>query len=185
MAHLLESIRIPARMLFCMWALFWLQALLSVPLNDYGILPRTFIGLIGILTAPLLHGNLAHLVSNSVPLLFLGTTLYFFYRKQAFVVFTSCYLVTGVLVWIFARSSIHIGASGLIYGLASFLVFAGLFRRDFMAILISVVIILSYSQLIYGLLPIQKGVSFESHLLGGLVGLFCAWQLRNSKEASR
>ena len=156
-------------MVFLMWLAFTID-LSFFELSSYGIRPRTIPGLIGILAAPLLHGNIPHLISNTFPLLFLGTTLFFFYDRIAKYVFYHVYVVTGLLVWIFARPSIHIGASGLIYGLASFLIFFGLFRRDIRSLVISLVIIFFYGTIFYGVLPTQPGVSWESHLMGAIVG---------------
>jgi membrane associated rhomboid family serine protease len=157
-----------------MWAVYYVDKLLPGSFAVYGLLPRTTVGLIGIATAPLLHGSVGHLVSNTMPLLILGTVLYMFYDRVAGKVFLQCYLLTGLLVWLFGRPFYHIGASGLIYGLASFLMFFGLFRRDFRSLLISIVIVIFYGSIFYGVLPTQPGVSWESHLLGGVVGFFNA-----------
>ena len=169
-----SSIIVPSRLVFLMWGVFFLDQLYPVDLAMFGILPRTIRGLIGIFTAPLLHGSVAHLVSNTMPVIILGTVLYMFYRRIANRVFLQCYFLTGLLVWLFARTSIHIGASGLIYGLAFFLIFFGLFQRDFKSLLISIVILIFYGGIFYGVLPTQSYVSWESHLLGGVVGFFNA-----------
>ncbi|MGK7396957.1 MAG: rhomboid family intramembrane serine protease [Candidatus Cyclobacteriaceae bacterium M3_2C_046] len=172
-----RSIAVPFRMIFIMWMVFLFETLFSLELGIFGIIPRTTIGLVGIVSSPLLHGNMVHLVSNTVPLLFLGTTLFFFYDRIALRVFLTCYFLTGILVWIFARPSVHIGASGLIYGIASFLIFFGIFRKDIKSLLISIVITFLYGGLIYGVLPNQPGVSWESHLMGGIVGAVTAMNL--------
>lgn len=172
--RLSRGIIVPSRIVFFMWAIFFMEFTFHVDLSRFGILPRTAIGLLGVVTSPLLHGSVAHLISNTMPLLFLGTTLYMFYDRIADWVFLQCYFFTGILVWIFGRTSIHIGASGLIYGLASFLMFIGFFRQDFRSILISLLVIFLYNGLFYGILPMQPGVSWESHLLGGVVGFIAA-----------
>jgi membrane associated rhomboid family serine protease len=164
-----------------MWAVFALGLILPFDLAVLGIYPRSFEGMIGILLAPLIHGSLVHLISNSLPLLFLGIVLFLFYDRIAKQVFFQCYFFTNILVWIFARPSLHIGASGLVYGIAAFLIFFGLFRKDFKSIAISIVILLLYGVLEYGILPQQPGVSWESHLMGGLVGLTTAAQLSKVK----
>ncbi len=169
-----RGIVMPSRVIFFMWLIFFLELTFHIDLSRFGVLPRTGIGLIGILVSPLLHGSVGHLVGNTMPLLFLGTTLYMFYDRIANKVFFQCYFLTGILVWLFGRTSIHIGASGLIYGLASFLIFIGFFRHEFRAIVISIVVIFLYSGLFYGLLPIQTGVSWESHLCGGIIGFLAA-----------
>ena len=169
-----SSIIVPARLVFLMWAVYYVDRLFPGEFAIYGLLPRTARGLIGIVTAPLLHGSVAHLVSNTMPLLILGTVLYMFYDRIASRVFLQCYFLTGLLVWLFGRPFYHIGASGLIYGLASFLMFFGLFRRDFRSLLISIIIVIFYGSIFYGVLPTQAGVSWESHLLGGVVGFLNA-----------
>jgi len=172
---LLESTLTPFRIVFLMWFFFFLEVLFGWPLSVFGIEPHTVRGLIGIVMAPLLHGSFDHLVSNSVPLLFLGTVLFFFYPRIGNLVFIRCYFITNILVWIFARShSNHIGASGLIYGLAFFLIFFGIFRRDFLSMLISIIILLMYGGVFYGILPSDPRISWESHLSGAVVGIWTA-----------
>lgn len=179
-----SSIIVPARLVFLMWAIYFVEVTFMINLTMYGIVPRTIDGTVGIVMAPLLHGSVAHLVSNTMPLLILGTMIYIFYDRVANRVFIQCYFVTGVLVWLFARPSYHIGASGLIYGLASFLIFFGFFRKDFKSLLISIVIMIFYGSLFYGVLPTQLNVSFESHLMGGLVGFFNALRASTIKHVS-
>ncbi|MEM8964955.1 MAG: rhomboid family intramembrane serine protease [Bacteroidota bacterium] len=174
MQSISSSMLVPSRLVFLMWGVFFLDQLYPIDLAMFGILPRTIRGLIGIVTAPMLHGSVAHLVSNTMPVLILGTVLFMFYRRVANRVFLQCYFFTGILVWLFARTSIHIGASGLIYGIAFFLIFFGLFQRDFKSLLISIIILISYGSIFYGVLPTQSYVSWESHLLGGLVGFLNA-----------
>lgn len=177
------SIGTPFRLVFVMWIVFYLEHIL--PLANFGIVPRTLFGLIGIITAPLLHGSLSHLISNTIPLLFLGTVLFFFYPRIGGIVFIRCYFITNILVWLFAwRASNHIGASGLVYGLAFFLIFFGIFRRDFLSILISGVILLMYGGIFYGILPTDPQISWESHLSGALVGFFTAVTYSATKQVN-
>jgi membrane associated rhomboid family serine protease len=179
--RLQESLVIPIRFIFIIWAVFVLGLILPIDLAILGIFPRSFRGMIGILMAPLIHGSLLHLISNTLPLLFLGVVLFLFYDRIAKQVFIQCYFFTNILVWIFARPSLHIGASGLVYGIAAFLIFFGLFRKDFKSILISILILVLYGGLVYGIFPHQPGVSWESHLMGALVGLSTASQLAKVK----
>ncbi|MFW6225222.1 MAG: rhomboid family intramembrane serine protease [Bacteroidota bacterium] len=97
-------------------------------------------------------------------------------------VFFGIYLVCNLLVWLLARPSIHIGASGIIYGLAGFLIFFGIFRKDFKSLFISIIITLFYGGLVYGIFPNQPGISWESHLLGGITGAFFAMQFSKRKR---
>jgi len=180
--YYLRSLVIPFRMIFIMWAVFFVNAIYTFDLSVFGIIPRQPIGLIGVLAAPLLHGSLTHLVSNTLPLLFLGTTLFFFYPRIAVKVFFQIYIISGFLVWLLARPSIHIGASGLIYGLAAFLISFGIFRKDLKSLIISIIITLIYGGLIYGILPNQPGISWESHLMGGVVGVVIAMRFSKLKR---
>lgn len=160
----------PLRLVFLMWIIFTVESTLGADFGFLGVLPRTVSGLIGIITAPLIHGNFNHLLSNTIPLLALGGTVYFFYPKVASRVFLHSYFFTSALVWVFARPFYHIGASGVVYALASFLICFGFFNRNFKTVFISMIVVLVYGGLAFGVLPIKAGVSWESHLMGAVVG---------------
>lgn len=181
-ATISRAIIVPARMVFLMWLAFTAERYIDYDLGLLGIYPRTLFGLVGIPFGPLVHGNLMHLASNTFPILFLGTTLYFFYSRIAGRVFMQCYFGTGLLVWIFGRTSYHIGASGIIYSLAGFLIFFGLFRKDLKSLIISLVILSLYWTMIYGIFPGQYGVSWESHFFGALVGAITAFAYSRSSR---
>ena len=163
-------------------ALIWLIQLLNWALDlgpaDFGVRPRQLAGLPGILFAPLVHGGFAHLIANSPPLLVLGTAMLYLYPSAALRVLPAVYLGTGVAVWLFARGSSHVGASGLIYGLVSYIFVAGLIRRDRRAIAASLLVCFMYGALVWGVLPIEPGVSWETHLAAALIGLVMAIALR-------
>ena len=144
----------------------------------FGIYPRTMSGLIGIFTGPLIHKNINHLISNSLPLLILGIIMFNFYRKIAFEIFIWIYLLSGLCVWIIAQDAYHIGASGLIYGFASFIFFSGLFRREFKALILAVLIALVYGGIIWGIFPGQASISWQAHFFGALVGSLCSYFYR-------
>jgi membrane associated rhomboid family serine protease len=151
--------------------------------SSLGIYPKNSSTLIGIFTSPLIHGNWEHLFSNLFPLLILGSILFVSYKKMAIWVWLLNYIITGILVWLFARSnSYHIGASGIIYGLASFLLFSGFFRMDVKSIAIASGVALFYGGMVWGILPIQAGVSWESHLFGAVTGLVLAFIFRNVQK---
>ena len=166
-----------------MWLAFFLERYMIVPdLSSFGIQPRTLKGLIGIGLAPLIHANYIHIVSNTLPILFLGATLFFYYPRIAGTVFLRSYFLTNLLVWIAGGAGNHIGASGVVYGLAFFLIFFGLFRRDVISLIISLVVILFYGTLFFGILPqSDASISFESHLFGALVGAWSAYSLRKAQ----
>lgn len=180
---LLGSSVVPFRLVFFMWLVFTLEFYYQVNLGWLGIQPRTLSGTIGILTAPFIHGNLRHLVSNTIPLLFLGAVLFYFYPRIASVVFARCYLITNILVWLLSpRVSYHIGASGLVYGISAFLIFFGLLRWDFWSLIISAVVLTMYGGIFYGIFPGNPHVSWESHLAGALVGLGTAYGFRDLRR---
>ena len=161
-------------------ALLWLIPLLGwgLELERFGVRPREWIGLPGILVAPLLHAGFAHLIANTLPLLVLGTTMLHLYPKAAFRVLPAVYLGPGIAVWLFAGGGNHIGASGLIYGLVSYIFVAGLIRRDRRAIAASMLVAFMYGALAWGLLPIEPGVSWQTHLSAALIGVAMAIMLR-------
>ncbi|MEO9484666.1 MAG: rhomboid family intramembrane serine protease [Ekhidna sp.] len=165
----------PLRLCFFMWLVFTIEFYLEVDLGYLGIYPRSLTGLIGVVMAPLLHGNFNHLMSNTIPLLVLGGSLFFFFPKIALRVFLQAYFFTNALVWFFGRPFYHIGASGLIYALASFLVFYGLFKRNFKSVIISAIVIFSYGSMATGLFSLDERISWESHLMGAIVGLVSAY----------
>lgn len=166
-------------MVFLMWLIYFIELQFGIELSVFGILPRELLGLIGIIFSPLIHGSVLHLVSNTLPVLLLGVTLYFFYGNIARDVFLVCYFGTGLLVWLFARTSFHIGASGLIYGMAAFLFVSGVVRTEFRSIIIAIAVAVIYGSLVYGILPTIPGISWESHLFGALVGGTMAYLYRN------
>ena len=163
-------------------ALLWVIQLSNWALDlgpaEFGVRPRELAGLIGILFAPLLHGGFGHLIANSPPLLVLGTAMLYLYPQSSLRVLPAVYFGPGIAVWLFARGSSHVGASGLVYGLASYILVAGLIRRDRRAIAASLVVCFMYGALVWGVLPIEPGVSWETHLAAALIGVGLALALR-------
>lgn len=179
---IVRAARWPLYLLLIMWILEILKYVTGFSLADYGILPRYVTGLKGVLASPLIHGSFGHLLNNSIPFFVGATLIIYFYQKTAFAIITLIWLLTGALVWIFAKPAYHIGASGVVYGMISFIFWAGVFNRDRQSIVLSLVILFLYSGMFYGVLPNQPGVSWESHLLGGLVGILTAYLFRIPKE---
>lgn len=150
-----------------------------IPITQFGIIPRTSNGLIGILASPFLHGGIWHLASNTLPLIVLLTVLNYFYPKKALQVMIFIILVGGIFVWLFARSANHIGASGLIYGLAGFLIANGILERKLISIMVSIGVAFLYGGLIWGLIPSLKShISWEGHLFGAIAGVLVAFLLK-------
>lgn len=162
-----------------LWIIHITSTLIDLDLYKMGLFPRNVAGLLGIITAPLIHGDYSHLISNTAPLIILGWIIMFFYPRISYFLFIFIYLVTGLLVWIFARQVYHIGASGIIYGFVSFLFFSGIFRKDNASVALALIITFLYGGLVWGILPGLKGISWESHLLGGITGLIGAFIFRN------
>jgi len=176
---------IPLTFPILLWVIFIVTYFFDIYPYKLGILPRNFSGLVGVLTSPLIHGGFSHLISNTAPLIFMGLGIFYFYPKVAYKVFTIVYFGTGILVWIFGREVYHIGASGIIYGFVSFLFFSGIFRKDNRSIALALVVIFLYGGLIWGVLPVEKGVSWESHLCGAIVGLISAFIFRKVDPPKR
>lgn len=173
----LNAFEYPLIILLIMWAVFLADYLFPIRLAQYGILPREKSGLLGILFSPLLHStkDFSHIINNSPPFLILGWALFYFYRKIAWQILTLSWLVAGLFVWIAARSSFHIGMSGVIYSLAFFLFFSGVFRRELKLMAISLFVVFLYGGMVWGIFPGEPGISFEGHLFGALVGVILAY----------
>lgn len=174
------SIKLPLVFLIIIWLAF----LSGFPPASWGILPMNIEGLRGILFSPIIHGDLNHIISNSAPFFMLSSMMLFFYPKVAKTAFGTIYVLSGLLVWVFGRESFHIGASGLIYGMVAFLFWSGVFRRSIPSIILSLIVTFLYSGLWVGVLPDQPGVSWEGHLLGGLVGVFTAYLFKNRNSGN-
>lgn len=173
-----KNFLIPLTFPLVIWIIHIAAYFFNLNLSGMGIYPRSSFGLLGVISGPLIHGDLSHLVSNTVPLIILGWILFFFYPKTSYLLFFYVYFFTGLLVWIFARQVYHIGASGIVYGFVSFLFFSGIFRRDNRAIGLALIITFLYGGLVWGLIPGLKGISWESHLFGAITGLIGAYVFR-------
>lgn len=157
-------------MLICT-VFFILNILLPINLNQFGIVPRSISHLSGILFAPFLHGSWAHLFSNFFPFIVFGALIGLKNIKRFWLLFIIHIISTGFLVWLFARgNSVHIGMSGVIYAFWGYLIVYGIVCRQFLHIIISLLTLLFYGGLVFGVVPTAAGISFESHLLGAVVG---------------
>jgi|TARA_B110000090_G_scaffold205537_1_gene253424 membrane associated rhomboid family serine protease len=156
---------------------------LFVPLTKFGIVPRTTNGLIGIFTAPFLHGGIRHLLSNTIPLTTLLIVLNTIYPSKTVTVILFVTIASGILVWIFGRNANHIGASALIYGLVAFLIVYGILEKKYIPMFISIGIGIVYGSLIWGIFPSLKSyISWEGHLFGAIAGISIAFLLNNTKS---
>jgi len=168
------SLVIPLLFLIIMWLIKLSETILGISFVELGMYPRHAKGLLGIIMSPLIHGDWSHLIGNSVSFLVLSTALFFFYRKLAMPIFIINYLLSGILLWLGGRAVWHIGASGVIYGLAAFLMLSGLFRKDIRLLTISLIVIFLYGSFIWGLFPIEDGISWDGHLMGAISGTILA-----------
>lgn len=173
-----RSIFYPALFVAFLWGVKFLEVIYKTDFTRFGLYPRALSGLIGILTCPLIHGSYNHLFSNSIPLLVLGAMIFYFYRVIAFSIFFWVYLMSGIWLWAAGREAYHVGASGLVYGFASFLFFSGIFRKDRSLMVLSLLVVFLYGSLVWGVFPIYPQISWESHLLGSLAGIITAFYYR-------
>jgi membrane associated rhomboid family serine protease len=158
---------------------------MSNRLDAWGIHPRSMWGLVGIPLSPFLHGGFGHLISNTIPLLILGTVVGFRGVRNLVEVTTIIALVGGAGVWLIGKSaSVHIGASGLVFGFFGFLITRGFFDKSIRSLLVGVGVLLFYGGLIWGVLPTDPNVSWEGHLCGLLAGALAARMLANRTPSS-
>ncbi len=178
--RIFHALVFPVAFLMLMWINYAIFYFLHMDMGAIGVKPLSLDGLPGIVFSPFAHGSLSHISSNSVSFLILATALFYFYRLIAYRVFLINWLISGILLWLGGRDSIHIGASGLIYGLAFFLFFSGVIRRDKQLGAISMIVVFLYGSMIWGLLPQGGNISWEGHLFGALSGLALAWYYRKN-----
>jgi membrane associated rhomboid family serine protease len=166
-----------------LWAIKFTEYITASDFIQLGIYPRRASGLFGIIFAPLIHSSFAHLFANTAPVILIGTMLLYGYPRAARVLLPVVYLGSGISVWLFARESYHIGASGLAFGMLLFVFTLGVLRWERRAIALSLVVFFLYGGMILGVLPIQQDISFESHLSGALIGMLMAFRLRQYDPA--
>lgn len=186
-----NTLFVPFILLFMIWGTFLLQYMGLGKYNCYGIVPRNLIGLRGIIFGPLFHSGWKHIINNSIPLAVLSFFAVLFYQRLAYFVIIFGWLLSGFLVWlggnlIFGHPlGCHIGASGIVYLLASFVFFSGIFKKSRNLIAISLIVAFLYGSMVWGVIPEDllpkfykednNPVSWESHLSGALVGLLFAF----------
>lgn len=177
-AHFRSALVVAAAFVAVLIVIYAAGAALGLPLQRYGVQPQAWAGLPGILMAPLLHADVAHLASNALPLLVAGTAMLHLYPDAARVVLPAVYVGPGIAVWLFGRPSLHLGASGLVYGLVGYIFVAGVIRRDRRAIAAALLVSFLYGALVWGVFPLKVGVSWETHLAGAAVGVAPAFAFR-------
>ena len=179
--NILKSLLPPALIILLLWLIKLGEIITQTDLHHLGIYPLKLEGLTGIITAPLVHGDIKHLSANSVPLFVLAACLLYFYREIAIKTAIIIYIITGICVWVGGRESWHIGASGVVYGLAGFLFFSGIFRRDSRLLAITMLVTFLYGSLVWGVFPDffpEENISYESHFWGLVTGSILAFYFR-------
>jgi membrane associated rhomboid family serine protease len=180
----------PLLFVIFLWIIFLFQTTSDYNFSKFGVLPREIKGLGGIVTSVFIHGDIGHIASNSVPLIVLGMMLFYFYKKIAKSVFIWIWIVSGIWLWIGGRNSAqfptyHIGASTLIYGLATFLFFSGVFRRHLRLMVVSAMVVFLYGSIMWGIFPFKTEISWEGHLFGALAGVLVAFNYRKEGPQRR
>lgn len=168
------SLVFPGFFLFLLWAVKFFEVSMELSFVEGGVYPRKVNGLRGILFSPLIHGDWKHLIDNSMPVFLLSLALFYFYRDIAYKIWFLIYLIGGILLWCLGRQAYHIGASGLIYGLATFLFVSGVIRRVRSLMAIALLVVFLYGSMVWGLLPLDVEVSFEAHITGAVAGVILA-----------
>jgi len=171
---------LPALFILVLFVVEWIEHTYGMRFAKYGVLPRTLEGLKGVLLSPFIHSDWKHLTNNALPLFVLTATLGFFYKGIAKEVFLWSWLMSGLWLWAIGRPSFHIGASGLLYALASFLFFSGFIRKHTKLMSISMFIVFLYGGMVWGIFPMKKHISWEGHLAGALAGLILAYWFKDN-----
>ena len=171
---------LPALFILILFVVEWIEHTNGIRFAKYGVLPRTLEGLKGVLLSPFIHIDWKHLTNNALPLFVLTATLGFFYKGIAKEVFLWSWLMSGLWLWAIGRPSFHIGASGLLYALASFLFFSGFIRKHTKLMSISMFVVFLYGGMVWGIFPMKKHISWEGHLAGALAGLILAYWFKDN-----
>ncbi len=180
-AKLLKSTVFPLIFLMAIWIVKFAEFVFDTDFGFLGVYPLKVSGLIGIICSPFIHGDWAHLLANSAPVFILSSFLFYFYRPIAFRSFILIYVLSGIWLWLAGRPSYHIGASGLIYGFASFLFVSGIIRKNPRLMALTLVIAFLYGGMVWGVFPDffpEKNISWEGHLMGFLAGILVAIYFR-------
>ena len=174
----LTSLKFSAIILIIIWSVKIFEIVFDYDFTEYGVLPRKLNGLIGILFSPLIHSDVNHLLNNSLPVIILCLLIFNFYSQIAKKIFIYLYFISGLWLWCIGRESFLIGASGLIYAMASFLFFSGILRKNSQLSAVALLVIFIYGGLFWGLFPIHKNVSWEGHLTGFIAGILVSFIFR-------
>jgi len=168
------ALKLSLWLVLILWVVLIIDSVLGLNLGRFGLRPRHVSGLVGVFTAPLLHGGFEHLFSNTLPLLISGTAILYLYPASAMRVIPVIWVGSGLLAWVIGRESLHFGASGFIYGLLAYVFIGGLLRLDMRSVAVSIMVWFLYGSMIWGVLPIRPNMSWELHLSGAILGVALA-----------
>jgi len=168
----------PAFVILLLWIIYFIEIKFGYNFNKFGIYPQKLSGLKGIFFSPFIHSSAKHLFNNSIPLFVMMVSLYYFYNKIATKVLIYGLIFSGLLTWSFARPSYHIGASGVVYLLVSFIFFSGTFRKYYRLTALSLIVVFLYGGMVWYIFPTEGRISWEGHLAGFLVGFIFAFLYR-------
>lgn len=174
----------PLLIVLSLWLVYWVEIKFRFNFTSYGVYPREVKGVFGILASPFIHSGIEHLYKNSIPILVLSASLFYFYKDIAWKTLLYGWILSGFLTWLIGRSSYHIGASGMLYFLASFLFFKGVRSKNYRLIALSLVVVFLYGSLVWGTMPGKPGISWEGHLSGFIAGFVLSFILKSSHFSS-
>ena len=175
----------PILFVILIWLIFWVEFRFNVDLKSFGIQPRKIEGISGIIFSPFLHSSLEHLFNNSIPLFLLSSAIFFFYRTISWKIIFLGIFLSGLLTWIIGRDSTHIGASGLIYVLISFIFFKGIISKNFNLMALSLIVVFIYGGTIWYVFPIKNNMSWEGHLSGFMIGILLALLFKKNTPVNK
>jgi membrane associated rhomboid family serine protease len=178
-SEILRSLWFPLLFVSLIWLVKIIEIFSGFDFEFLGIFPRELNGLRGIVFFPLIHANWQHLINNTIPLFVLTWALCYAYRPIAFKVFFLLYFVHGFWLWIIGREAYHIGASGIIYGLGTFLFVSGIIRKNSNLLAVSLLVAFLYGSMVWGIFPYEEYISWEGHLTGLVAGLVLAFYYKN------
>ncbi|GAA4271326.1 rhomboid family intramembrane serine protease [Aquimarina gracilis] len=172
------TIGYPLLFVLVIWIVFWLEVRFGFDFNNFGVYPRTFGGLKGVLFSPFIHSDITHLWHNTLPLLILSAALFYFYYPNAWKILIIGTLCTGLATWLLGRTANHIGASGIVYMLFGFLFFKGILARHFRLMALSFIVVFLYGSMVWYVFPVDPKISWEGHLSGLLTGTILAFLIK-------